>query len=163
MYFSDNAATWLHHSLVFDCTLAASWYTPKGVGWQLGAEGGLTGGTVVGPAGVEVDDGGGGIEEGGGAVEVDDGGVDVEDGVVEVDDGGADVEDGVVEVEDGVVEVEDGVVEVGDEGRMDVERVDGTGLVADEAVGDAPVAVDDSDSDIGVAAAGPLLLGMLMA
>ena len=57
---------------------------------------------------------------------------------------------------------------------MDVEKVDETELVADEAVGDvdvgdevvdtaAAVVVDDSDSDVGVAAAGLLLLGMLMA
>ena len=46
---------------------------------------------------------------------------------------------------------------------MDVAKVDGVRLVADGPVGDAPAAVDDSDSDTGVAAAGPLLLGMLMA
>ena len=119
---------------------------------------------VGGPAGGKVDDGGGGgVEEGGGVVEVGDGVEEVVDEVVEVEDGVVDVEDGVVEVEDGVVEVDDGEVVVGDEGRIDVEKVDETGFVADEALREAPVAVDDSDSDIGVAAVGPLLLGMFMA
>ena len=144
--------------MVLDCTPAASLYFPLGVGWQLGAAGGLTGGVLATAATVGV---------GEGVVEVGEGVVEVEDGVVEVDDGVVDVDDGVVDVEDRVVDVEDEVVEV-DDGRMDVEKVDETELVADEAVGDevldtaAAVAVNDSDTDIGVAAAGPLLLGMLM-
>lgn len=71
-------------------------------------------------------------------------------------------------------EVDDGGGEVDDGGRVDVEKVDERDWVADEAVGDVdtgdgvvdrPVAVasEDSDSDIGVAVAGSLLLGMLMA
>ena len=98
-----------------------------------------------------------------GIVEVDDGVVEVDDGVVDVEDGVVDVEDGVVDVEDGVVEVDDGRIVVGDDGRMDVEKVDETELVADEAVGDEMLNTAAAvDSDIGVAAAGPLLLGMLM-